>query len=90
MLLYMQTSMYLSLYISAYLSKSYYSDSQPPMEILDDIVQLSPNALSIPNETEKLLPLHCSSAAPNTSAGHSLLSMYRTRYQLSNINDIIH
>ena len=29
------------------------SDSQPPMEILDDIVQLLPNALSIPNETER-------------------------------------
>ena len=29
------------------------SDFHPPMDILDDIVQLSPNALSIPNETER-------------------------------------
>ena len=44
------------------------SDSQPPMDILDDIVQLLPNALSIPDETDGWLPLHCACATPNTSA----------------------
>lgn len=43
------------------------SDSQPPMDILHDIAQILPTALSIPDETDGWLPLHCACAAPNTS-----------------------